>query len=384
MAGMPVSTLLLVSLLAQANPSVAAPPIEAHQAAPTTQPTLEQLRAEHKQLVEQEFSALPRRAAMPISKVLVLSVDEGNLHVRPLLEPTAGSVAIDATDWPGMMHVAVGAPQTLMMHLKHVDLSKPDQIATYTQIITGVDYLQISRDSESDHGLSSITLIQSRQFADENDDPIRLTVRFISDNGDTPDVNLQIAGESFAALRRDHAEVMRKYFLPILIDLHAQSLMRTSDPATAWQVLSTEVQVDPAVRAKVVSLLEKLRSAEFADRASAEEQLAALGAPAAALLSRIDTSDLPADPKATVETIVRSHSPLAPDRVDALRKDLGFLCDTLLLDDPALRAAALSRIGDLTGKAVELPESLSAAEREKRIAALRADLVPTTQPGSQR
>jgi hypothetical protein len=380
---MHVPMLLMTALLAQPDPSLPPPAADAQAAAPATQPTLEQLRAEHKLIVEQEFAALPRREAMSIQKVLSVTIDEGNLHVRPLLEPTAGAVAIDATDWPGMMHVAVGAPQTLMTHLKHVDLSKPDQIATYTQIITGVDYLQISRDSESDHGLSSIALIQSQQFADENDDPIRLTVRFMSDNGNAPDVNVQIAGRSFVDLRRNHPEVMRKYLLPILTDLRAGSLLRTSDPETAWQVLATEVKVDPAMRAKVVALVEKLTSDEFADRATAEESLAALGAPGAAVLSRLDHSAVAADPRATIEAIIRSHAPLDAARVAEFRKDFGFLCDTLLLDDPTLRAAAASRIGDLTGKPVDLPDALPPADREKRVAALRAELIPTTQPASQ-
>lgn len=376
---MSVPTLLLAVLLAQANPVPSSPP-EPRVVEPATQPTLEQLRAEHKQLVEQEFSSLPRREPMPIEKLLSLTLDEGNLHVRPLLEPTNGSVAIDAPNWPGMMHIAVGSPESLMMNLKHVDLSRPDQIATYTHIMTSTDYLQINRDSESDHGQCSITLIQSRQFADENEDPIRLTVRAMSDDGSTPEVNIQIAGESFAALRRDHGEVMRKYLLPILTDLRSGALLRTSDPQTAWQVLATEVKFEPQMRQKVVALLEKLKSPEFAERAAAEEQLAALGGPGAAILSRIDLSTLPADPRATVETIIRSNNPLPEARVAELRKDLAFLCDTLLLDDPVLRTAALSRIGDLTGKSLELPASLPPAQREQRVADFRAELVPSTQP----
>ncbi len=348
--------------------------------APATQSTLEQLRAEHRELVDQEFSTLPRRDPLPIEKIVSLTLEDGHLHVKPLLEPTNGSVAIDATNWPGKMHVTVGAPQALMMHIKHVDLSKPDLIATYTQIITGADYLQISRDSESDKGLSSITLIQSRQFADENDDPIRLTARYVSDVEGGPDVNVQISGSSFETMRRDHPREMQKYLLPILQDLQAANLLRLSDPVTAWQVLANEVKIDPKLRDRVSDLVQKLSSPEFADRVLAEEQLTQLGAPAAIILMRMDHSKLAADPKATVDTMIRAHTPLPDQRVADLRKDLPFLCDTLLLDEPALRQAAIVRIGDLTGKSIDLPDTLSDAEKTKRIDAFRATIIPATQP----
>jgi len=368
-------TICLLALLAQTQPAV--------DETPTTQPTLEQLRAEHKQLIDQEFSSLPTQPARPIGKILSVSIDQEHLHVKPLVEATNGSVAINATDWPGHMHLAVGAPNTLMFHLKHVDLSRKDEIATYTQIITGVDYLQISRDSESDKGLSSVTMIQSRQFADENDDPIRVTVRQVPDDENAgPGLSILLSGASFEALRRDHPAELRKYLLPILTDLHAGDLLRASDPKTAWQVLGTEVQIDPKLQAQVSALVKKLDAPDFAARVAAEEELTSLGAPGAAALARMDVARLSPDPRATVETVIRSNQPLPADRVIALRKDTSFLLDTLLLDDPALRKAAASRLGDLRGKAVDLPDDLKPEEREQRVEALRQELTPTPQPAT--
>ncbi len=379
------TSLCLLALLAQQTPPLPAPPLQARPPAiedlPATQPTLEQLRAEHKHLVDQEFSSLPVQPARPIKQIVSVSVEDHHLHVKPLLDTTAGSVAIDATDWPGRMHVAVGAPNTLMFHLKHIDLSRKDAIATYTQIITGVDYLQISRDSENEHGLASVTLIQSRQFADENDDPIRITVRQMPDDENAgPGVNILLAGASFEALRRDHPAEMRKYLLPILADLRAAGLLRASDARTAWQVLGTEVQVDPKLQEKVQALVKKLDAADFAARVAAEEELTSLGAPAAVVLARMDIGSLPPDPRATVETVIRSNQTLPADRVASLRKDTSFLLDTLLLDDDALRKAAASRLGDLCGKRVDMPDNLKPEEREQRVETLRQELAPATQP----
>lgn len=358
--------------------------LAALQTDPTTVPaeSLEQLRNEHKKMIEQEFSSLPTIPPSSIQKLVRLSLEEQDLQVQPLIDPTNGAVAVQATNWPGLMQITVGSPQMLMMHLKHVDLSKPGQIATYTQIITGPDYLQISRDSESTTGLSSVSLIQSRQFADDAGDPVRLNVREIVEEEKSPEMNLQLSAPSFVELKRQHPQVVQKYLLPIFKDLQAPQLLRNSDPAMAWQVLSVEVRIDPQVRRQVLESLEQLDSPDFVRRASAEDRLVALGPQAAVVLSRIDTSRLAPDPKATVDSILRSHFFLPGEKVETLRKDIDFLCDTLLLDEPILRAAAMSRIGDLTGKTLDLPDSLSPEQREARVAEFKAGLSPSTAPAS--
>lgn len=348
----------------------------------TTKPTLTELRAEHVKLVDEEFSALTERKPLTIDKILSLEIEDGHLHVRPLVAPTGGAVSQPATDWAGKMSITVGLPETLMMHLKHIDLSQADQLAIYTHIITGPDYLQISRDAESEHGISTITLIQSRMFADENDDPVRLTVKIVDDRQADPLVNLVLSGESFAQLRRDHPQTLRKYFLPILTDLHASGLMRTSDAPTAWQVLANEVSVDPELRQRVDGLIARLSSPDFANRTAAGEELAGLGAIAGVVLGRMDLSKLSPDARATVDAVVRAHAPLSEKRVAELRKDMTFLCDSLYLDDPILRKAALTRIGDLTGKSIDLPDTLTPDQRVARIDTLTRQLTtqPTTQP----
>jgi hypothetical protein len=371
-----IVTICLSTLVAQVLPEA---PVAV---AATTQPTLTELRAEHKKLVDEEFSALTERKPLAMEKILSVVIEDGHLHVRPLIAPTGGAVSQPATDWAGKMSVTVGLPETLMMHLKHIDLSQPDQLAVYTHIITGADYLQISRDAESEHVISTITLIQSRMFADENDDPVRLTVKIVDDRQADPLVNLVLSGASFAQLRRDHPQTMRKYLLPILSDIRAAGVMRTSDAATAWQVLSNEVTIDPKLRLRVDGLIGRLGNSDFADRTAAGEELAGMGAIAGVVIGRMDLSRLSPDARATADAIVRAHAPLPEKRVAELRKDMTFLCDSLYLDDPILRKAALARIGDLTGKSIDLPDTLTPEERTARIDALARQLTPspTTQP----
>lgn len=354
------------------------------QTEPTSTPTesLEQLRNEHRKLVEQEFSSLPTIPPAPIQNLIGFSLNEQDLSVHPLIDPTNGAVAVQATNWPGLMQITVGSPKMLMMHLKHIDLSHPGQIATYTQIITGPDYLQISRDSESPNGLSSVSLIQSRQFADDAGDPVRLNVREIGDDQRSSETNIQLSASSFVELKRQHPQEVQKYLLPIFKDFQVSSLLRSSDPAMAWQVLSVEIQIDPQLRRQVLESLEQLNSPDFSRRALAEDRLVALGPQAAVVLSRIDSSGLDPDPKATVDAILRSHFFLPQEKIESLRKDIDFLCDTLLLDEPILRSAAMTRIGDLTGKTIDLPDSLGPEQREARVADFKAKLRLSMLPSS--
>ena len=94
---------------------------------------------------------------------------------------------------------------------------------------------------------------------------------------------------------RQNPDAVRDYLLPILTDLGAAKVARTSDPATAWQVLGDRVPVDPALSAKLDDLVKTLDADAFATRAKAEEDLAALGpAGAAALRQRHPTTWRPA------------------------------------------------------------------------------------------
>lgn len=372
---------LVGTLLCQAGVALAQDP------APPPEPVARQLtfaeeRAEHKRLLEEEFAPLPRREPLPIEKIVSLAIDGGHLHVRPLVTPSDRTTAIDAPNWPGYMHVTVGDPKLLAFHLKHVDITKPDQIATYTQVITSVDYLQISRDTESEKEFTQVSLIQSRMFADDNDDPIRVLVRRTPSEDDSgiETVSLTLTAPSFADLCKAHAPEMRTYMLPILKDLGAGNLLRTSDAALAWQVLGRSIEPTPKVAARVEDLVKRLSADDFKTRVSAEDELGTPDPELAAAMSRLDLSKLPPDPRGTIENFIHGQRRDTPERATQLQDDPAFLIDSLLLDDPRLRAVAEARLTTLTGTKPDLPATLSPAEREKRVEALRAKLVPTTQP----
>ncbi|MBC7783697.1 MAG: hypothetical protein H7144_07640 [Burkholderiales bacterium] len=371
LAGLFTSALLLSQTL-PSEPTATQPTVK--------EPTLEELRAEHLALITAEYGQLPKRGEISIEKVLSAKIEDGNLYIKSLLEPTEDAVVYPLTDWPGWMQVKVGEPQSLMFYLKHVDLTKKTEIATYTTVITAPDNLQINRDSEDDKRMLSVTLLQSRQFADDNDDPIRLIVQKTSEAEGEADFSATYAAPSFDQLRQNHAVPVREYLAPIFKDLRISHLLRLSDPQLAWQVLGQDIEADPQVKARLAKLIEKLNSADFPSRAQAEDELVTLGAPAAAALSAMDVSRLSADARAPVDNFVRAHRPGKPEQIKAFRSDLYFLIDTLLLDDPALRTAAAARIGDLTGKRIDLPEGITSQDRAARVEEIRQQLLPTTRP----
>jgi hypothetical protein len=364
---------MLTALLAQAAPAAEGP---------ASQPTFEQERAEHLKSVEAEYAALPRGPTLPVKKLLSISLDDGNLFVKPLLPPTEGAVRIEATDWPGFLQCTVGDPKTLAFFLKHVDVRDPRSLATYTHVGTAVDNLQINRDTEDASSMTSITLIQSRQFADENDFPIRLTVRQTFDDESKPAIDIKLSAESFAALRQQHPRELRTYLLPILRDLGAADLINSSTPTLAWQVLGDAIPVDPKLDAKLKAIATRLNADDFQDRVKAEDELANLGPDAAAVVRRTDLSALPPDPATALRLFRQAREPVTPQRAVELGKDGNFLLDTLLLDDARLRTAAADRLKAVMGVELELPPDLSDGERAKRVEALRDRLAPTTQPSA--
>jgi hypothetical protein len=381
--------LMLMSLFAPAALAQDAPDV-APATAPATSPATQSVSEDSPEKMmadfKQEFGGLPRKPDTTIDKILSIKLEEGFLHVEPKLPMTDGAVAINATDWPGFLSVVVGDPKFLAFSLKHVDASqllKKNRLQI-TMVSTAVDYLQINRDSEDDSGVVSATLIQAEQFANDAGDPVRLTVQRVW-NQDLPgreNTTDVYEAKTFEELRRAHAPELRKYLFPILKDLGAAAMMRTADLRSAWQVLGNDITPDPKLEKTLDAVIVKLGADDFTVRAAAQDELAALGPAAAAALAKRDLKDVAVDPKVSIESFVSSTRTLRADRVEAMQKDANFLLDAMLLDDPALRRAAQSRLEKMTSKKIDLPDTLKPADREARIEKLRTELAPTTQPAT--
>jgi hypothetical protein len=168
---------------------------------------------------------------------------------------------------------------------------------------------------------------------------------------------------------------MREFVAPILRDLGAETAMRFNSPDAAWQVLGGDVPVNASLNTKLDALLIQLDAESPAARTAAEEELTALGAPAAAALAQRDLNVLPPDVRATLEAFIRSTHTVSPDVVQSLQSDTTFLLDTLLLDEPALRQAALKRLNESLNTRIELPETMTPQQRTAEVEVLRGKYV---------
>ena len=325
-----------------------------------------------------DYALLPRKPAREIGGLLDVRLDADFLHVTGH-DLADGVWVLNVTGWPGLAQVNVLGDAGF--HFQHFAFdAKGDALyATHVQVHT--DYVQIARDYES--GQPSVQLIQSRQFAEPNDDPVKLLINGPAEAGPNERIDLKLSASTFAALCREQPLAVRTYLLPVFRDLGAAAVLRGGDLPSAYQVLAADLPADAALAKRVDVALARLADAEAGVRAKAEDELKALGPAGAAELRRRDRSAMSPDVQATVDTAIRTAEPLDADTAAALATNVPFLIDALGLGDNALAIAAAKRLKTVTGQPIDLPPGRPAAERDRRIADFAAKVMPTTQPTSQ-
>jgi len=131
-------------------------------------------------------------------------------------------------------------------------------------------------------------------------------------------------------------------------------------------------------------LLRTIDTGDFVARAEAEEKLVNLGPEAAAAVGKVDIKAFGTDARAALDTLVSRNRPLKPAQVDDAKKDVTFLLDTALLDDPRLVAAAVEQLAVVTGKTLDLSSCTQPSDVTIRVETMRAQLATqiksTTRP----
>lgn len=364
-----------VALLALTSIAVAAPPTSA----PATGPSLPPGEESSRPSLVAEQAGLPKLEPQPIGQLLGITLEDQFLRVSTRGAAPRGQYAVQIADWPGF--VTIQHFGLSMFKLDHVALSENDTVEARTTVIVRPDYLQLVRETETLTMVRSITLMQSRQFADASGDPVRLSVRETSKDDNHPaKPAIAISAPTFSELTQDHSAVVREHLQPILRDLGAAGVLRDTNPARAWQVLGPMLPPDSKLAGQIDALLKRLDADDFADRTKAEEALSALGPAGAAELRRRDLNKLSPDARSAVDNALRHAEPLTPAKAQQLGHDVTFLTDSLMLSDARLAGAAARRLAEVTGKPIDLPADLSTVERERRIAEYTAALNPATQP----
>lgn len=329
-------------------------------------------------LLAAEYATLPRKPAREVSGLLDIQLEADFLHVTGH-DLGDGVWTLNVTGWPGLAQVNVLGNEGF--HFQHFAFDGRGDALYATHVQVHTDYVQIARDYEN--GQPSVQLIQSRQFAEPNDDPVKLFVNGPTEAGPDARVDLKFSAATFAALCREQPLAVRTYLLPIFRDLGAAAVLRSGDLPSAYQVLAADLPADPALSKRVDTALSRLADSDAAVRAKAEDELKSLGPAGVAELRRRDLSALSPDVRATVDTTVRTAEPLDADTAASLGANVPFLIDALGLGDDALAAAAAKRLKAITGQTIDLPAGLSAAERERRITEFSVKVMPTTQPTSR-
>lgn len=348
---------------------------------PASQPTTLSMRLENIEQVREEFDPLPKLPAATIAQVIRIAIDGGHVHVTTPLSPT-DDAAVPVTDWPGRTRLNVGPAGSLVFHLKHVKLLDNDLTYENTEVITHGDYLQIVRETESPTGEHQVTLIQSRQFADSDLNPVRVLIHDTQNSGSN--ISQNVAAESFDKLPRQakltHVD-LRQELLPILRDLGAADVFSGVTVDTAWQVLGGDVRPEKQIDDRLDQLLPDLSADDFNVRTAAEDALGKLGPAGAAALAQRDLTKLSPDARAAADNFLHRARKLTPADVTRMGRDPDFLMDAAGAQiDPRLIAAAVVRLNAVTGKSLDLPVDLPAGERQKRLDAFRASLSHATQP----
>jgi hypothetical protein len=348
-------------------------------------PTPEQERAEYRRQLENEVAQFTKVKPDSIQQVVKFSIEQDMLAPRTELQLAQDTTAhvIDC-GLPGFVRVSVMGPQdapefrgrnfTFFQH----DLTDPKSM-TITSISCIAGQIVMARDGEDDRYHWSVQLIQDAPPVAGNlpdQDPVRFLVRRDATEQEK-EIDVKVSAATFAQLRTQHAAELDAYLRPILRDFHQEGALFGVSSQIAWQVLGQGAS-DPALRDKLKQVLARLDADDFHARQDAVEQLRQMGQPAAQALAKLDRAALTPQQVSAVDAFLAEFAPVAADQAQGLANDKAFLLDVLLNDDPSVREMALKRLQAVTGKVIEL--NGDPFERERQIAKLRSELVPTTQP----
>lgn len=356
--------------------------------APSTLPTPDQLFMQLKAAAEAEarelLTGLPDLGTKRTDELFDLHLEQGNFEVLPRLPRTEPS-RVDLSHWKGPATICVQSDrvdqsQILTVQLNHKDFSRPGEVCRITTLFAQRGRLQIAQTIDAPLESSNVDYIQG---ADENDQQrATLYVQISSEVTGQQRVNLKLSAPSFAELKRNHPLDVQQYVGSILLDLGCSPALLAADPRDAFTAFPETAHTDVALEKQVNDTLAMFDSEDFQTRERAAGALEKLGQPAAAVLLKIDRTGWSIDRSAGVDTFLAKFQSEGDRDGEKLRNDPAFLLDCLMLDDAAMRNAAIAQLLRRPEKlSIELPDD--PVERARLVLRLYPKLVQPT-PGSDR
>jgi hypothetical protein len=369
----------------------------------------EQPQAQYKRM-QAQVASMTELPAKDVSEIFQLKMDGNALALStPLIEadhargtfrvsdglfkgPTFASVSAIGT----AMAVGIGARPpgaaanqgvVKVFSFINYELPNPDELVSVTVQSFGTR-LQITRMTRTGtNGYRQMSLTQQRMAegpagAAPGQSPVQLSVVEFGNNGPGGvSKNFTVQAADFQALLREHGPEVDEYVRPVLRQIGQQSAL-APDGRVAWQVLADDWRPDPQLTRRAEQLLPALNAVDFHARDKALAELQAMGMPGATVLTHLDRSGLSPEQNLLIDRTLAPFSQLSPGDAKRLRRDTDFLTDCLYLADRDIRAAALERLKQVTGKDLAFDIDVAEARRPAAVSALRKQLGPKAAEGA--
>jgi hypothetical protein len=351
--------------------------------------------------MQTKAQSFPTLSASQIQDVMQLKVERKVLTLStPLVDPKhdMGAFRITCDPFKGptfasvtqigvpMVIGAAGArpagapilnpPMPRIFSFTSYEMPNPDELVTLTMQAYG-DHLQINRQSRSGaNSLHNVMLIQQRSGPGAGPDQSLVQLN-VNDIGDTPSGslprNFSVESADFATLLHEHPREAEEYIRPLFRELGQEAAL-APDERLAWQVLADHWQPDPEMARKVRQLLPVLNDGDFHARDKALTDLEALGMPGATVLAHLDRVSLSPEQNLMIDRTLAPFAQLSPRDATRLRSDTDFLTDCLYVGNPDVRAAALDRLKQVSGKELSFDLNAPESARPAAVSELRKQL----------
>lgn len=361
----------------------------AQEAEPATQPatqpaTLELLKAQERQAIEQRNEDEPSIGPFAINQVVRLGLKDNRLIATTDLPTDDRDRRVIVSDDRSYWRAAVrgdpaGDQSPLFFMVEKYDFLDPQCVFSHAQVLAAPGQIQVVGEWQYQDGALHVTLLDSVGAVDVDDGIVTpgSTTLFVNgyDAEGGRNVNVRLRAADLKTLRREHPREISAYLRPVLRQLQADELVAI-DAELAWQVLGSERKPNPDVARRVQEILPRLDADSFAERERAAQALRDLGVEGALVMLQLDRSTLTPEQNARVEEVIAAYHQAAVKDVSKLAEDLDFLLDVLLTEEPELRAMALERIRRKVERPIEFDIDATLRQRADRVAQLRTELLP--------
>lgn len=386
---LPLLTLVLGVAAAACFPA-AAQPADPAPDAPATQPTVEQIKAAQRRVIEQQFVSRPLLGEYTLDQVLQIQLDDNRLVVDTTLPSTDGDQRLVVTNDPGLWRVVVHQPDRgrrvpMYMVIERYDFSDPANIFSHAMVTASTTQLSIAGSVEDVNGTTQVELLERSPLVTPHEGLVdtgglRLFVNAFDQEGNRT-ASLRLEATDLPAMRETHGEAINRYLRPVLRRLGAEDILAV-DSRLAWLVLGRAEHVDPQTMQQINTLLPQLDADAFAEREAAVAALRSLGDQGALALRHLDRNRLSPEQNARIDEVLADYQHLDEAQATALAADIDFLLDVLLSEDRTLRELGLQRLNELQGQSITFDIDAPAPQRAERVAVLRAALADKSSTGA--